>query len=105
MEKDKPRWEPTNNLRHGDAVKFLGYANDLDVWWLTTIDRIVVVGPDEKRTAPSSEFNYDAFNIEDGNLVLLDDPIDLHIDVLDMCQIYALCFEHKLFKEDTNEPE
>jgi hypothetical protein len=81
---------------------FLGYANDLDVWWATTVDRIVVVGPEEKRTAPSSGFNFDVFDIEDGNLVLVDDPIDLHIDVHCMCQIYALCFAHKLFKENEN---
>jgi len=102
MEKDKPRWKALNNITADSETIFLGYANDLDVWWGTTIDRIIVVGPEEKRTTPNSGFNFDVFDIGDGNLVLMDDPIDLHVDVHDMCQIYALCFEHGVFKENTN---
>ena len=102
MGKDKPRWKP---YYHSAGMKFLSYANDLDVWLLEHKNRLFVVGPEEKRITPSSEFNYDAFDIKDGALVNLEDPIDLHIDVHDMCSIYALCVEHGLFKENTNEPK
>jgi hypothetical protein len=100
MEKNEPRWKSTNNLTADDYTKFLGYANDLDVWLLPIKSRLLVVGPMSKRTAPDSDHNYDAFDIEDGVLVLLDEPIDLYIDVHDMCLIYALCAEHGVFKGD-----
>ena len=96
MGKDKHRWEP---LCDSDGMRFLGYANDLDVWLLEYKNRLFIVGPEEKCITPSSEFNYDAFDIKDGALDMLEERVDLHIDVHDMCLIYALCVEHGLFKE------
>ena len=83
-------------------MKFLSYANDLDVWLSAYKNRLFVVGPEEKRITPSSEFNYDAFDIKDGALVMLAERVDLHIDVHDMCLIYALCAKHGVFKENEN---
>jgi hypothetical protein len=100
MGKDKPRWKASSDITAGSGTIFLGYANDLDVWFREEKDRIIVVGPMSKRTAPDSDHNYDSFDIEDGNLVMLEERVDLHIDVHDMCSIYALCVEHGLFKEN-----
>ena len=106
MGKDKPRWKAASGITADSGTIFLGYANDLDVWFREEKDRIIIVGPEEKRIYPDYEnFNYDAFNVVDGNLVMLEERVDLHIDVHDMCSIYALCVEHGLFKENTNEPK
>jgi hypothetical protein len=106
MGKDKPRWKPSSGMTADSVTIFMGYANDLDVWLLDDKDRIIVVGPDEKRIYLDDEdFNFDAFDAVDDNLVMLDERVDLHIDVHDMCLIYALCVEHGLLKENTNEPE
>jgi len=99
MGKVKPRWKP---YYHSAGMKFLSYANDLDVWLSAYKNRLFVVGPEEKRITPSSEFNYDAFDIKDGALVMLAERVDLHIDVHDMCLIYALCAKHGVFKENEN---
>jgi hypothetical protein len=105
MGKDKPRWEPSSGMTADSVTIFLGYANDLDVWSLDGTDRIVVVGPESRLIHPNSRCNFDALDIVDGNLVDKIIPNDLHIDVHDMCLIYALCVEHGLFKENTNEPK
>jgi len=103
MGKNKPRWDATNGMTDDTENIFLGYANDLDVWLRNDIGRIIVVGPKEKRIYPDDEnFNYDAFDTVDDNLVMLEERVDLHIDVHDMCLIYALCTKHGLFKENTN---
>ena len=103
MRNDEPRWKSTNNLAVDNYTRFLGYANDLDVWLIHVKDRIIVVGPEEKRVKKDvdlDDYNYDAFDIEDGVLVMLDERVDLNIDVHDMCLIYALCVEHGVFKEE-----
>jgi len=95
----QPRWEPSNG---GPHMRFLGYANDLDVWSRDDPKLIIVVGPEEKRIGVGEDFNFDEFAVADGVLVLLAERVDLHIDVHDMCLIYALCVEHGLFKENEN---
>jgi hypothetical protein len=107
MKKVKPRWKPTfaPRSKHGNGDVFLGYANDLDVWWGSDVaDEVYIVGPESRLIRPDGRCNFDAFDIVDGNLTPRAGSQDLHIDVHDMCQIYALCFEHKLFKENTNAP-
>jgi hypothetical protein len=100
MVKDKPRWRETNGMTDDNVTIFLGYANDLDVWFLDSKNRIVVVGPEEKRIHPDDDnFNYDAFEVAYDKLVIFEERVDLHIDVHDMCLIYALCVKHGLFKE------
>ena len=108
MEKNEPRWKSTSNLAVDNYTKFLGYANDLDVWLLEHKNRLVVVGPEERRIKKDvdlDDYNYDAFDVVDGVLVMLDERVDLNIDVHDMCLIYALCVEHGLIKVNTNEPK
>lgn len=98
----EPRWGIRDATYEDNELKFLGYANDLDVWLILPRHILLVVGPEEKRKEPSSDFNFDSFDIGDGVLVIRGEYIDLHIDLHDMCLIYALCTEHGLFKENEN---
>jgi len=83
---------------------FLGYADDFDVWVAGEPNTIItVVGPDHRKY-PLSVYNFDGFKIIEGNLKMFNDqPKDLHIDLHDMCLIYALCAEHGLLEENKDE--
>jgi hypothetical protein len=94
----EPRWKPSYTV--GSKDKFLGYANDLDVWLES--GGLVVVGPTERKVNEDNDMNYDSFNVVGNRLVMQGCPVDLHIDVHDMCLIYALCTEHGIFKENEN---
>lgn len=101
-----PRWKPSNTDRDGKIEYediFLGYANDLDVWWDDDRELVVVSGPDEKKINAEGGINFDTFYSADGVLVIRDYPVDLHIDVHDMCLIYALCVKNGVFKENEND--
>jgi len=106
MGKNEPRWIPTY-APQGNAVDvFLGYANELDVWWGgDAVGEVYIIGPTSKQIRPTNYCNFDALDVVDGNLIPRMGSEDLHIDVLDMCLIYALCVEHGVFKENTNEPK
>jgi hypothetical protein len=98
-----PRYEPTYGDISGDT--FLGYANELDVWYDPEGPFVCVVGPDHKLLGLDSDqkevsgYNFDLFKIEDGLLVLFETQNqDLHIDVHDMSLIYQLCVEHQLLE-------
>lgn len=97
----KKRWTPDYRKDPNDV--FLGYANDLDVW-LDSEGLVVVVGPKERKLN-AGDMNYDAFDIVGNRLMIQEEythpdlGVDLHIDLHDMCLIYALCTEHGLFKE------
>ena len=104
MGKYKPRYRPTYTPEGGRTDKFLGYANDLDVWHDPISSEIFIVGPESRLIRPDSPCNFDAFNIVDGNIIGRSVVEDIHIDVHDMCLIYALCVKHGLLKENTNEP-
>lgn len=95
MESNIPRWTPTYAEGIGEALddKFLGYANDLDVWFDGFREVVIVVGPKQRLIRGDKDINFDAFDIIDGTLKIQDSPKDLHIDVHDMCLIYALCVE------------
>jgi len=94
----EPRWKPSYTDGTGDALDyddtFWGHANDLDIWWDNGREIVVAVGPNEKKVRKDGDINFDAFDIIDGALKIQDSaPVDLHIDVHDMCLIYALCVE------------
>jgi hypothetical protein len=93
----EPRWKPSYTDGTGDALDyddtFWGHANDLDIWWDNGREIVVVSGPDEKKVRGDVDVNFDAFVIIDGALKRQDGLVDLHIDVHDMCLIYALCVE------------
>ena len=91
----QPRWTPTYAEGVGEALddKFLGYANDLDVWFDDFREVVIAVGPKQRLIHEDRDINFDAFDILDGTLKIQDSPKDLHIDVHDMCLIYALCVE------------
>ncbi len=98
-----PRYEPTYGETENDT--FLGYANELDVWYDPEEPFVCVVGPDHKLLRLDSDqkevsgHNFDAFHIEDNLLVLFEtQKQDLHIDVHDMSLIYQLCVEHQLLE-------
>jgi len=96
MGKDKPRWEPTfaPRSKHRNVDVFLGHANDLDVWWGSDVaDEVYIVGPESRQIHPYRGCNFDVFKIVDDNLTPRAGSQDLHIDVHDMCLIYALCVE------------
>ena len=100
----KPRWKPSYTDPDGEIVDyedtFWGYANDLDVWWDDGRKIVIVSGSNEKKIREDGDINFDAFDIVDGTLKRQDGPVDLHINVHDMCLIYALCVEHGVFKEE-----
>lgn len=99
----KPRWEPSYSAYDGDEDEFLGYAGELDVWLNMTTGKgpvIAVVGPDSRKINAHSMHNFDTFNVEDGNLTTREDMNDLHIDVHDMCLIYAVCVENDVFNRE-----
>lgn len=108
MENNEPRYHPSYTAPNGDVMEyddtFWGYANDLDVWWDDDRELVVVVGPYEKKIYKKGDTNFDAFEVVDGVLIMEEGPKDIHIDVHDMCLIYAICVEHGLLKENTNEP-
>jgi hypothetical protein len=94
----QPRWEPSYAESGVGALEFKddtfwGNANDLDVWWDNGRQLVVAVGPDEKKVRGDGGVNFDTFDIVDGTLKIQDGYVDLHIDVHDMCLIYALCVE------------
>lgn len=95
------RYAPTYEYAEESNDVFLGYANDLDVWYDPDEPCVCVVGPDHRRLNPDpSGHNFDAFSIKDGLLEIFEvQKQDLHIDVHDMCLIYALCVEHGLCEE------
>lgn len=99
---EKPRYRPSYGHTKDDT--FLGYADELDVWVGFEPDTIITaVGPNHRR-CPLSAHNFDGFEIIEGNLKMYDDQHkDLHIDLHDMCLIYALCAEHGLFEENKDE--
>jgi len=94
----QPRWTPTYAEDFSGVFedKFLGYANDLDVWFDDYRKVVIAVGPKQRLIREDKDINFDAFDIIDGTLKIQDGPKDLHIDVHDMCLVYALCVEKGL---------
>ena len=96
----EPRYEPS--YRVDGEEKFLGYAGDIDVWTEVTISDgtriIILVGPKERRVeGAESVHNFDVYPVERGMLsqkYLETDGKDIHVELSEMCQVYALCVEH-----------
>jgi len=91
-----PRYEPNWNGSDGEEV-FIGRVGPLDVYFEDAAEDhepwIIVVGPDERRIRPrSASFNFDVYDIIDGNRIVpsLDSPPDIHVELAEMCEIYAL---------------
>ena len=96
----EPRYEPTYN--HNGAEVFLGHAGDIDVWTeLADKDAgerwIIVVGPKNRKLRPNIIHNFDVYpaenNVLSSRLLELDGK-DIHVELSEMCQVYALCVEH-----------
>ena len=104
MSKSEPRYQPI--WAFNGAEKFLGYAGDLDVWSEQNWDRsrryVYLVGP-EHRCLPDPEdmhaHNYDSYLVMDGTLVMDHEHQEVHVELAEMCEVYALCAEHNIFKE------
>ena len=91
----KPRYAPNWNGSDGEVL--IGYVGPLDVYFehneVDDEDWIIVVGPKERMERPlSAGFNFDVYDIVEGNMIVRNpnSPPDIHIELAEMCEIYAL---------------
>lgn len=91
----KPRYVPNWSGSEGEV--FIGHVGLLDIYFehneADDEDWIIVVGPDERQVRPRSEaYNFDVYDIIDGNRIVPNpnSPPDIHIELAEMCEIYAL---------------
>lgn len=96
-----PSWKAWNVSQ--DEV-FIGYANDFDIYYEDQTENtgdgseyIFVVGPDDRKLRPLTEYNFDSFVIK-GNRRIMDDETDhdIHVGLDEMCLIYQLAVERGL---------
>lgn len=97
----EPRYEPTYD--NNGAEVFLGHAGDIDVWTEWNGDYgdkeerwIIVIGPTDRKLCDSTH-NFDIYPVEGNKLssrLLELDGKDIHVELSEMCQVYALCVEH-----------
>lgn len=98
-----PRHNPTYGSTGNDH--FLGYINELDVWFDPRETLVAVVGPDHRRLDPMSYHNFDTFSLtREGGIAPVGQQ-DVHMDLHETCLLYALCGEYDLFKEVKDEEE
>ena len=91
----KPRYEPNWNGSDGEVL--IGHVGPLDIYFEDVAEDheqwIIVVGPDERMIRPrSAAFNFDVYDIVEGGRIVRnpDSPPDIHIELPEMCDIYAL---------------
>ena len=92
----KPRYEP--NWKDGsDGEALIGHVGPLDIYFEHSeahdADWLLVVGPEERRVRSRSVgVNYDVFDIKDRRRLELhlEEKHDIHIELAEMCEIYAL---------------
>jgi len=96
----EPRYEPTYNNNGNE--EFLGHAGEIDVWTeladKDAMERwIVIVGPTNRKLRPETGHNFDVYpaenNVLSSRLLELDGK-DIHVELSEMCQVYALCVEY-----------
>lgn len=101
----KSRWLPSYTNSDGTTLDtFLGYANELDVWFDPREIMVSIVGPPAKLLGLTA-CNFDAFYVRNGLLDPLPQPRDVHIDPHDMSLIYQLCEEHNLLKLESEQDD
>jgi len=102
----EPRHEP--DYRPNGAERFLGYAGELDVYFEQEFEDeqgmsiIVVAHKDHPKLEPEPDlaewlqpmnFNYDIFELTPDGHLEPDETMDLHLTLLNMCEIYQLVME------------
>lgn len=91
----KPRYKPTwLTDTAGDEV-FIGHVGPLDIYYEHNKGAgehwIIVVGPEERKRNDNRVHNFDVYDIEKGNIgPHRTDEVDVHIELIEMCEIYAL---------------
>ena len=95
----KPRYEP--NWKDGsDGEVLIGHVGPLDIYFehseADDEDWIIVVGPEERQVRPRSKaYNFDVYDIVEGGRIVPNpnSPPDIHIELAEMCEIYALAIK------------
>lgn len=105
----EPRYEPTWNPED-DNSKLIAHVGPLDVYYEYDYEGndehwILVVGPGKRCRYPENRSdNFDVYKVEGNNLLLLDSGFgsvqDVHIELFEMCEIYALCVARGLIEEN-----
>lgn len=93
-----PVWVTTGN------EEFLGHAGEIDVWYelLDSDPHVLVVGPTHRKRK-KNDYNYDVYDVGAGHLTpgsLVPDSDDIHVELHEMCEIYALCAAHGIFEKE-----
>ena len=91
----KPRYQP---MWHDEGEEVLiGHVGPLDIYFEDVSQDheqwIIVVGPDERMMKPrAAAYNFDVYDIVEGKSIVAnpDSPPDIHIELAEMCEIYAL---------------
>ena len=103
MSKSEPRYQPV--WAFNGAEKFLGHAGELDVWtersWDGSQRHVYLVGPKHRHLPDPEEpidHNYDSYLAEDGALVMDHPYQEVHVELAEMCEVYALCAAHNVFE-------
>jgi hypothetical protein len=100
----EPRYEPTWSHETNDEV-FIGQAGALDIYYERNKDYdeawIIAVGPDERKIYDDRQHNFDVYEVRDGNRLVLQthELQDIHIELHEMCEIYALAVARGYIKE------
>lgn len=98
-----PRYPPS--YKHTEGDYFLGYIEELDVWFDPIRKAVAIVAPPHKKLDPDSYHNFDAFLLLRSENLYAEGPLDVHIDLHETCLLYALCAEYGLFEEGKEEEE
>lgn len=91
----KPRYKPTWRDTSVNEV-LIGDVGPLDIYYEHGEDNeedcLLVVGPEERKVNGVNAHNFDAYTIKDGSRLesQLDENKDIHIELAEMCEIYAL---------------
>lgn len=104
----KPRYEPTWDTED-DNSELIAHVGPLDIYHEYNYEGngehwILVVGPGKRCRDPENRSdNFDVYKVEGNNLVPMEGNFgvvqDIHIELAEMCEIYALCVACELIKE------
>ena len=99
----KPRYEPTWSSQD-DQSELIAHVGPLDVYYEYNYEGndehwVMVVAPGRRCKDPANRpHNFDVYKVEGSNLVSEDDYCDIHIELHEMCKVYALCVKHGILK-------
>jgi hypothetical protein len=91
----KPRYKPTW-LDTSTDEELIGYVGPLDIYYEHSEDNeedwLLVVGPEERMVNGANTHNFDVYVIKDRSRLEphFEEKTDIHIELAEMCEIYAL---------------